>query len=76
MRYYTLSGDYNRKNTPEPSARRLMELFLKDGMDVKMEYTHTMDERPLYRKPTEEEILSGQYKPSDFVLTKASDGIM
>lgn len=76
MYLYRLSGVINRENVPEPSARMLYELFTKDGYDVTLTKTGWEHDRPLYRKPTEEEVLRGIYRYGEYVQTTAEDGIM
>lgn len=76
MKYYSLRGVLNRDNVPEPSAKKLMELFKGDGKEIEAKFSHEEHDRPLYRKPYESEIESGEYRSGDFVLTTASDGIM
>lgn len=76
MKLYKLSGVINRENVPEPSAKRLYELFTADGKDITITLTGSEHDRPLYRKPTEEEIARGQYNYGDYVQTTASDGII
>lgn len=76
MKLYRLSGIINRENVPEPSARMLYELFKNDGYDITLTLTGSEHDRPLYRKPTEEEILRGIYHPNDYVQTTAEDGII
>jgi hypothetical protein len=76
MKLYRLSGVINRENVPEPSARMLYELFKADGKEITITLTGSEHDRPLYRKPTEEEIYRGQYRPDEYVLTTASDGII
>ena len=73
---YRLSGVINRENVPEQSARRLYQLFKEDGRDITITHTSTEHDRPLYRKPTEDEIAARLYTYNDYVLTTASDGII
>lgn len=76
MKLYRLSGVLNRENVPEPSAKMLYKLFKEDGCDITLTLTGSEHDRPLYRKPTEDEIAAGIYKPSDYVQTTAEDGII
>lgn len=76
MKLYRLSGVINRENVPEPSAKRLYEIFKKDGYEITITLTGNEHDRPLYRKPTEEEIYRGIFRPDEYVLTTASDGII
>lgn len=76
MKLYRLSGVINRENVPEPSARRLYELFKSDGKDITITYVGSEHDRPLYRKPNDIEIMDGKYHPNDYVLTTQFDGII
>lgn len=76
MYLYRLSGVINRENVPEPSAKRLYELFHSDGKEINLTKTGWEHDRPLYRKPTEEEIISGKYHYGDYVQTTQEDGII
>jgi len=76
MKLYRLSGVINRENVPEPSAKRLYEIFKEDGYEITITLTGNEHDRPLYRKPTEDEIYQGLYGPNDYVQTTAADGII
>lgn len=76
MRIFKLSGVINRSEIDEPSARMLYKLFKEDGKEITMTYVRTEHDRPLYRKPTEEEIMDGIYHSNEYVLTTAEDGII
>jgi hypothetical protein len=76
MYLYRISGVINRENVPEPSAKMLYKLFKEDGKDITLTQTGWEHDRPLYRKPTEEEIMSGQYRFDEYVQTTQEDGII
>lgn len=76
MRYYNLSGPVNRTDVAEDSAKRLQEIFAADGEELVLTYSKTISDRPLYRQPTEGEIIDGTYAQGEYVRTTAEDGIM
>lgn len=82
MRYYSITSKdserpLNRTDVPEPSMQMFKRLFQEtDGIPLDIVYTHTISDRPFQRKPTDEELNSGQYNYGDYVQTTAADGIM
>jgi hypothetical protein len=76
MYLYRLSGVINRENVPEPSAKMLYKLFKDDGKEIHLVQTGWEHDRPLYRKPTEDEIMRGLYRSDEYVQTTQEDGII
>lgn len=76
MKYYNISGPVVMSNVAEPTAKRLKEIFANDGDELVLTFSRTVSDRPTFRLPTEDEILSGKYFRGQYVQTTAEDGIM
>lgn len=73
MKHYNISGPVNLKNIPEPTANRLQRVF---GGELVLTFSKFISDRPIWRKPTDEEIIDGEYRPGSYVRTTAEDGII
>ena len=76
MKYYNISGPVVMSNVAEPTARRLKEIFARDGDELVLTFYQNISDRPLYRQPTEDEIIEGKHFRGQYVQTTAEDGIM